>query len=236
MKLLVVIPAFNEEENLPRVISELREKVPQYDFVIINDGSTDGTEALCRAQGYPFLDLPANLGLTGAFQTGVRYACEMGYDAVIQIDGDAQHDPAYIPDMAALMEEKDLDLVIGSRFVTEKRPATMRMAGNALISWAIRVTTGKTVMDPTSGMRLYGRRVLKELAVELNARPEPDTVAQLLRGGARMEEYQVRMREREKGESYLDFGASMLYMVQMCMNIFFLQWVMKKESQTCPGQ
>ncbi len=236
MKLLVVIPAYNEAENLPQVIAEVKRKIPQYDYVIVNDGSVDNTEELCRKNGYAFLDLPANLGLTGAFQTGVRYACEMGYDAVVQLDGDGQHDPAFIPQMAECMEKKGLDLVIGSRFVSEKRPGTLRMAGNALISWAIRVTTGQTVTDPTSGLRLYGRRLLREMAYELNSRPEPDTIAQLLRRGAKMEECQVAMREREKGESYLNFSASLFYMVQMCMNIFFLQWVMKKESRTCLGQ
>ena len=106
-------------------VEELKEAVPQYDYVIVNDGSRDGTPDICREKGYPLLDLPANLGLTGAFQTGMRYACEKGYDAVIQIDGDGQHDPKYIPVMAEKMEQSGADLVIASRFVNEKRSLTM---------------------------------------------------------------------------------------------------------------
>ena len=102
MKLLIIIPAFNESENIVRVIDELRETVPQYDYVIVNDGSADNTAAICRENGYHMLDLPANLGLTGAFQTGMRYAYEKGYDAAIQIDADGQHDPKYIPDMVRI--------------------------------------------------------------------------------------------------------------------------------------
>ena len=177
MKLLIVIPAFNEAENIVRVMEELRHVVPRYDTVIVNDGSRDGTAAICREKGYPMLDLAANLGLTGAFQTGVRYAWENGYDAVIQIDGDGQHDPKFIPMMAEKMETEDADLVIASRFVNEKRPLTMRTVGNAVLDAAIRITTGKKITDSTSGMRMYGKRLLEIMATDLNSTPEPDTVA-----------------------------------------------------------
>ena len=227
MRLLIVIPAYNEAENLERFVEELKETVPQYDYVVVNDGSSDETAQICRKNGYPLLNLPANLGLTGAFQTGIRYAYEQGYDAAVQMDGDGQHEPRYLPLMAEKMETEDLDLVIGSRFVTEKRPATLRMFGNALISAAIRWTTGKRIADPTSGMRMYGRRILPEMGYGMNFRPEPDTLAWLLRKGARMAEVQVEMRERVAGQSYLNFGNSVRYMVQMCMNIFFIQWVRK---------
>ena len=158
MKLLIIIPAFNESENIVRVIDELRETVPQYDYVIVNDGSADNTAAICRENGYHMLDLPANLGLTGAFQTGMRYAYEKGYDAAIQIDADGQHDPKYIPDMVRIMEEKGADMVIGSRFVTEKKPHTLRMFGNTIIEIAIRLTTGKRLTDiPPSSPPSRGR-------------------------------------------------------------------------------
>ena len=121
MKLLIVIPAFNEAENIARVVKELQKTVPEYDFVIVNDGSRDRTGAICRENGYPTLDLSTNLGLTGAFQTGMRYAWEKGYDAVIQIDGDGQHDPQYISAMAEKMEADGADLVIASRFMNGKR-------------------------------------------------------------------------------------------------------------------
>ncbi len=228
MKLLVIIPAYNESENIVRVIEELVKTVPQYDYIIVNDGSRDNTAAVCRKHKYEMIDLPVNLGLTGAFQTGMRYAYEKGYDAAIQIDADGQHNPAYIPVMVRIMEEKQADMVIGSRFVTEKRPHTLRMLGNTIIELAVRVTTGKKLTDPTSGMRLYNRKLIKEMAFEVNFSPEPDTVSYLLRCGAHVEETQVTIRERTAGESYLGIGKSIRYMVQMCMNILFIQWVRKR--------
>lgn len=228
MKLLIIIPAFNESENIVRVIEELNQKIPQYDFVIVNDGSVDNTAEICRKQGYSLIDLPVNLGLTGAFQTGMRYAWENEYDAAIQIDADGQHDPVFIPQMLHIMEEKNADLVIGSRFVTEKKPHTMRMLGNTLIELAVRITTGKRITDPTSGMRLYNRKLIREMAYGVNFSPEPDTVSYLLRCGAKVEETQVTMRERIAGESYLNMAKSIRYMTQMCMNILFIQWVRKR--------
>ena len=229
LKLLIVIPAYNEAENIGKVIRELEETAPEYDYVVINDGSADRTAEICREKGIPLLDLPVNLGLTGAFQTGMRYACEQGYDAAIQIDADGQHDPHYIPEMVRVMEEREADLVIGSRFVTEKKPHTVRMAGSALIEFCIRVTTGKRLTDPTSGMRLYGKRVLKQMAYGVNFRPEPDTMAHLIRSGYKLEEVQVTMRERTAGDSYLTIGPIMRYMLLMCMDILFIQWARKKE-------
>lgn len=229
MRLLVVIPAYNEEESLPGTVQEIREKAPGVDYVIVNDGSGDGTGELCRREGYPLLDLPTNLGLTGAFQTGVRYAWERDYDAVMQLDADGQHDPAFILPMMEKMERDGLDLVIGSRFLTAKRPRSLRMAGNAMIERAIRLTTGKRITDPTCGMRLYGRRVMEHMAFSATARPEPDTLAFLIRSGARVGECPVSIRERQAGESYLSLGRSFRYMAQMGMNIFILQWVFRKE-------
>ena len=231
MKLLVVIPAFNEAENIPRVMQELRDAAPDTDYAIINDGSLDNTADLCRENGYHLINLPVNLGLTGAFQTGVRYAAEHGYDGVLQLDADGQHDPRYIADMIRVLSDQQADLVIASRFVTEKKPRSLRMLGSNLISHAIRLTTGRRLTDPTSGMRLWGKALLRDMAYDINFRPEPDTVAFLIRSGARVEEIQVTMRERLAGESYLNFGKSIKYMVQMCMNILFIQWVLKRRPE-----
>ena len=112
MKVLIVIPAYNEQENIERVVDDLIQNYPQYDYLVVNDGSKDRTAAICREKGYHFLDLPVNLGLAGAFQAGMRYADRMDYDMAIQFDGDGQHDPQYIEAMAAKMEEEALDVVI----------------------------------------------------------------------------------------------------------------------------
>lgn len=232
LRLLVVIPAYNEEASLPATIRELREKAPEADFVVVNDGSRDRTAEICREAGYPLLDLPTNLGLTGAFQTGIRYAYERDYDAALQLDADGQHDPAFLRPMVEKMEKEDLDLVLGSRFLEKRRPRSLRMVGNALIETALRWTTGRKITDPTCGMRLYGRRVLAHMALSPNARPEPDTIAFLIRSGAKTAEVPVSVRERQAGESYLSLGRSFRYMAQMGMNIFVLQWVLKKEKLT----
>lgn len=230
MRVLIVIPAYNEAENIVRVIQELRTVAPSYDYVVVNDGSSDETAAMCRRNGYHLIDLPVNLGLTGAVQTGVRYALECGYDAVLQLDADGQHDPRYVEEMARIMEEKDADVVIASRFLTEKKPHNLRMLGSNMIAGAIRLTTGRRLTDPTSGMRLWNRRIMTQLVNRRSFRPEPDTVAFLLRQGAKVEEIQVTMRERTAGESYLSPAKAMKYMVQTCASIMLIQWVLKKES------
>lgn len=228
MKVLAIIPAFNEAENIVDVVKELNNIVPWCDYVVINDGSRDNTAKICRENGFNLLDLPVNLGLSGAFQTGMRYACENGYEAVIQFDGDGQHDPKYIEQMVHLLENDECDLVIGSRFVTQKRPKSLRMVGNALIELLIRLTTGQRIGDPTSGMRMYGPKVLRHFATEMNYGPEPDTICFLMRNGVRVKEVQVEMRERTAGVSYLNFTRSIIYMLHMCMSIMFIQWFRKK--------
>lgn len=228
MKILIIIPAYNEEANIVGVVEKLRREVPQYDYIVVNDGSRDHTARICREHGFELIDLPVNLGLTGAVQAGMRYAYQMGYDAAIQIDGDGQHNPAYIPEMERIMEAERCDVVVGSRFVTQKRPKSLRMLGNVIISWAVKLTTGKTMSDPTSGMRLFSRPLIRCFANELNFGPEPDTVSYLLRCGAQMQELQVTMNERVAGESYLTFGRSMKYMMEMCISIFMIQGFRKK--------
>ena len=180
MRLLIVIPAYNEAANIKRVVDNLIENFSQYDYIIVNDGSKDDTAKICRENDYNLLDLANNLGLTGAVQAGMRYAYQNNYDAVLQFDGDGQHRPEYIKDLLDVMQEKNVDIVIGSRFVTEKKPKTLRMLGNNLIAGLIRLTTGKYIKDTTSGMRLYGRRVIEEFSRNINYAPEPDTISYLI--------------------------------------------------------
>ena len=227
-KLLIVIPAYNEEDNIVRVVDDLIQNYPQYDYVVVNDGSRDRTAQLCREHGYHLIDLPVNLGLAGAFQTGLRYAAKHGYDCALQFDGDGQHPPKYI---AAMLEqlENGADIVIGSRFITVKKPKTLRMVGSYLISWAIRLTTGRAICDPTSGMRLFNRAMLEEFAQNLNYGPEPDTISYLIKNGAVVKEVQIEILERTGGESYLNFTRSVEYMLKMGMSILLIQWFRKRD-------
>lgn len=229
MKLLIVIPAYNEQENIERVVGNLIKNYPQYDYVVVNDGSKDATREICRKNGYNLIDLPVNLGLAGAFQTGLRYAKIKNYDAVLQFDADGQHLPEYIREMLECMQQSGSDIVIGSRFVTVKKPKTLRMFGSYLISWAMWLTTGKKICDPTSGMRLFNRKMINEFATDANFAPEPDTISFLLKNGATICEVQVNMRDRIAGESYLNLINAAKYMIKMGLSIIFIQWFRKRK-------
>ena len=230
-RLLIVIPAYNEEANIEKVVGNLAKNYPQYDYVVVNDGSRDHTAAICRAHGFRLIDLPVNLGLAGAFQTGLRYAAENGYDCAIQLDADGQHKPQYIAPMLEALED-GADIVIGSRFLTVKKPKTLRMLGSYIISWAIRLTTGRAICDPTSGMRLFNRAMVEEFAQNLNYGPEPDTISYLIKNGAVVREVQVEMGERTAGQSYLTFYKSVQYMVKMAISILLIQWFRKRDTET----
>ena len=224
---LIIIPAYNEEGNIERVVSNLIQNYPQYDYVVVNDGSKDSTADICKRNGYNLLDQPINLGLAGAVQTGMKYAYENGYKAAIQFDGDGQHRPEFIGTMYEKIQE-GYDIVIGSRFVTEKKPNTLRMFGSNLIQGIIRLTAHVNIQDPTSGMRMYNRKVIKVLAEQINMGPEPDTVTHLIRSGAKVTEIQVKMDERIAGESYLNLSRSAKYMTTMFTSILLIGFFRKK--------
>ena len=223
MKTLIIIPAYNEGENIERVVTTIKQSCPLYDYLIVNDGSRDNTEEICIKNGYHFVSHPVNLGLAAGVQTGMLYAYKNGYDAAIQFDGDGQHDADYISKMVEEIS-KGYNIVIGSRFVTEKKPKSLRMLGSNLIQFAIKLTTGKDLKDPTSGMRMFDRSMIKKLALAADLGPEPDTVALLVREGATFSEIQVEMHDRVAGESYLNFANSVNYMMRMFVSILILQW------------
>lgn len=228
MKTLVIVPAFNEEANIERTVKTLTDtfKSDAFDYIIINDGSTDKTEGICKKNSFNYISHPVNLGLKSAVQTGFLFAYQHGYDAAIQFDGDGQHDPSFIEAMAEQIALGH-DIVIGSRFVSEKKPFSLRMIGSFLIGATIFITTGKRIKDPTSGMRMYNKATIKKLAHANDLGPEPDTVALLLRKGATVKEIQVKMFDRTAGKSYLTFWKSVNYMAKMLVSILILQWFRK---------
>lgn len=228
-RVLAVIPAYNEQENIVSTIDDLCNNAPNIDYIVINDGSKDCTLDICKANGYNYIDLPVNLGLAGAFQTGMRYAYEHDYDYAIQFDADGQHSAAYIAEMVQLAQRTDANIVIGSRFATQKKPISARMAGSVLISAMILFTTHQRIQDPTSGMRLFDKAMIPLFANELDFGPEPDTISLLMRWGYKVEEMQVEMRERIAGESYLNFTKSVAYMLRMSISILLVQWFRRKK-------
>lgn len=227
MKKLIIVPAYNESENIEKTINDILEHAPGFDYIVINDGSKDNTAQICKKKGYNLIDLPINLGLAAAFQTGVKYAYRRNYDCAIQFDADGQHRAEYIEKLVEKVEE-GYDIAIGSRFVDKKKDRSLRMLGSRMISAAIKITTGFRLKDPTSGMRMLNKRMIKEFALNLNYGPEPDTISYLVKKGCRIGEVQVEMDERTAGESYLNMKRSIIYMMRMTMSILFIQSFRKK--------
>lgn len=228
-QVLAIVPAYNEQDNIVSTIEDLRKNAPEVDYVIINDGSTDNTLEVCEEHGFNTISLPVNSGLACGFQTGMQYALMHDYDYAVQFDADGQHAAEFIQAMLDLAENENLDIVIGSRFKTQKKPKTNpRMIGSILITRMILWTTRIRISDPTSGMRLFNKRMIKLFAHESDFSPEPDTIAHVARNGAKIDEIQVEMRERTAGTSYLNISRSIAYMLRVCISILFVQWFRKK--------
>lgn len=222
MKTLVVIPAYNEALNIEKTVHDLEVNAPDVDYVVVNDGSKDNTLEVLRKNHFNYIDGFCNLGLFGAVQTGFKLALKEDYDVVIQFDGDGQHSAKYIESLVKEIENGN-SIVIGSRFVDEKKPFTARMIGSRFIAGAIKLVTGKTITDPTSGFRAYDRACIKDYALEMNNPPEPDTLVYMLRKQREIKEIQVQMSEREFGESYLNLVNTIKYMSRMMVSIFLIQ-------------
>lgn len=227
-RILAIVPAYNEEESIEATMADLEANAPFADVVIIDDGSSDGTAKVCRSHGWNLISLPINLGLSDAFQAGMKYAEQNDYDYAIQFDADGQHVASFIEDLLTVAMETGSDIVIGSRFLTtKKKKASARMIGSAVLSRLLKLTTGQWIHDPTSGMRLYGRRAIKLFATKYDYGPEPDTLALFMRKGLKVTEVQVEMRERVAGETYLSLHRSAAYMMRMFVSILLVQWVRK---------
>lgn len=225
MRTLAIIPAFNEESSLAATVDGLKSVCPQVDALVIDDGSTDGTKAVCIEHGFDFLSMPMNTGLACVFRTGIAYALEHGYDAAVQFDADGQHLPEYIAPMEKALEEQGADVVIASRILAGEAPSGLRNLGSKLISWLIKRTTGTVITDPTSGMRMYNRRMIELFATGFDVHPEPDIIALIARRGGKVVEIPARMRERQAGTSYLTFGRSVSYMLHTVLSIVLYQWL-----------
>lgn len=222
MKKLIIIPAYNEGENIKKTIEDIKEKAPEFDYVVINDCSTDNTLEVLRENHFNYVNLPLNLGIGGAVQTGYRYAWEHGYDLAVQVDGDGQHDPAFLNEMASYLEEHQLDMVIGSRFITKEgfQSSFMRRVGITYFTGLIKLLTGKTITDPTSGLRLAGRKVIGLFAENYPVDyPEPETAVTVLDAGLKVAEIPVIMRERQGGVSSITAKKSVYYMIKVSLAI-----------------
>jgi glycosyltransferase involved in cell wall biosynthesis len=226
-RVLLIIPAFNESGNLPQLIGEIRRHCPDYDFVIINDSSTDDTGAVAQRLGGMVIHLPINLGIGGAVQTGIRYACQQGYDVCLQCDGDGQHDPGQASALIEKIVSGEADLVIGSRFLSEGgfRSTAVRRAGIALLSRWIRWFSRHRITDPTSGFRAMNRKLMNEFSrFYPQEYPEPESLYAVLHRGYRVVECPVIMRPREAGRSSIQRLDSLLYVIKVCLAVL-VDWL-----------
>ena len=227
MKVLIIIPAYNEELNIEKTVNDVKNNT-EYDYVVVNDCSKDNTKKVCEKNEFNMISLPVNYGLTSGIQIGMKYAYENNYDIAIQFDGDGQHQAKYIKDLVEKIEKENCDIAIGSRFEKEKKPHSMRMIGSNIIQFAIKLVTGKRITDPTSGMRAYNKKAIKEFITNTSLTPEPDTIVYMIKKGLNVQEVQVEMKEREFGESYLNTFKSIEYMLSMMFSIVFIRAFTKK--------
>lgn len=222
MRTLLIIPAYNEADGISELIENLQTNYPQYDYIIINDGSKDNTKKLCQQKGYHILNLPFNLGIGGAVQTGYKYACENEYDYTVQIDGDGQHDPAYIEEMLDEMLKDKADIAIGSRFIQKKgfQSSKLRRTGISFLSMLIRICTGKKIYDVTSGYRIANAKYSRIFAQDYSRDyPEPEAIVTAVAWGAKIIEFPVEMKERKTGTSSISPVRSVYYMIKVTLAI-----------------
>ena len=231
MKILAIIPAYNERGNLPRTLEDLKEHCPEADPLVINDCSTDGTLAWLRDNDVPHLDLSANLGIGGAVQAGYLYARERGYEVAVQFDGDGQHEAVYLPKLIAKIENGLADIAIGSRFVEKEgfQSSGARRAGIGFLSRLIRLLSGVHILDVTSGMRAVNRRFIEEYAARYpQDYPEPEAILTAALLGARIAEVPVQMKEREEGKSSISPLSSVYYMVKVSLALMMIRIRIRK--------
>ncbi len=226
MKVLMIIPAYNEEQNIENTIRKIikynDESINKIDYIIINDGSTDDTKQICAKNNYNTINLIHNLGIGGAVQTGYKYALKNNYDVAIQFDGDGQHDENYIDSLVKEITG-GTNFVIGSRFVSnlsEFKSSSTRRIGIKILSILIKICTGKRIFDPTSGFRAADKKVIELFANHYPTEyPEPESTTELIKKGLKVKEIPVKMHEREFGNSSIKPLKSVYYMFSVCLSI-----------------
>lgn len=221
-KVLIIIPAYNEAGSIKKLIEEIKNKCPEADYIVLNDCSTDNTETELKNIKANYLKIPVNLGIGGAVQLGYKYARENGYDIAVQVDGDGQHDVAYIDSIITDIKLGKSDIVIGSRFIDKEgfQSTGSRRIGIKILSSLIYLSCGCKVKDATSGFRAAGKEYINIFANEYpDDYPEPEVLVSATLNGARIKEIPVIMRERKEGVSSINFGKSVYYMIKVSIAI-----------------
>ena len=224
MKVLLIIPAYNEEENILKVCRSIEKFDNEIDYIVINDGSKDNTLKILKENNLKYINLVNNLGIGGAVQTGYKYAYENNYDIAIQFDGDGQHDINYVKKICEPLINGQADMCIGTRYLDKSsskfQSTFMRRLGSNIISICIRIFCGKKITDPTSGFRAVNKKVIEEFAKEYPKEyPEPESTVSLLVNKYKVEEIPVSMNEREGGTSFVTPLKSIDYMLKVILAI-----------------
>ena len=222
MKCLLIIPAYNESNNIEQVIHNIQEKCSFADYLVVNDCSSDDTRQKLEQIGAAYISAPVNLGIGGAVQAGYRYALQNDYDIAVQVDGDGQHDVVYVAEMVQLIEAHEADIVIGSRFIDKEgfQSSGARRAGINFLSGLISLLCGKHIKDVTSGFRAVNRQFIKIYANDYpDDYPEPEAIVTALINGGHIEEFPVIMHERISGKSSINLKRSVYYMIKVTLAI-----------------
>ena len=222
MRCLLIIPAYNESNSIESVVQNIRQKCAEVDYLVVNDCSLDDTRMKLDRIGASYISAPVNLGIGGAVQAGYKYALLNGYDIAIQVDGDGQHDVSYIPQMIEIIKADRADIVIGSRFIAKEgfQSSGLRRAGISFLSGLIHVLCGKKIKDVTSGFRAVNRKYIQLYANDYpDDYPEPEAIVTALISGGRIMEIPVVMKEREYGESSINFKRSVYYMIKVTLAV-----------------
>ncbi len=231
-KIILIIPAYNEEETILKTIEKIKSFNQKskiiYDYLVINDGSTDATEDILTRNGVPHITLIHNLGIGGAVQTGYKYALENYYDIAVQFDGDGQHDVKSIEFLLKPIINNTADMTIGSRFILKEKDnfksSLMRRCGIKLISLVIKLKTKKTILDTTSGFRAVNRNIIESFSEDYPTEyPEPISTVYALKKGYRIEEIPAKMHSREGGTSSITSWKSIYYMINVILSILIIE-------------
>ena len=225
-KILLIIPAYNEEDNILKTCQKIQKLDKNLDFIVINDGSKDNTLRILKDNNIPHINLIHNLGIGGAVQTGYKYALEHNYDIAVQFDGDGQHDVRYVEKLIKPILKGEADFTIGSRFIEELstfKSSRARRIGINIISFFIKLFTRKKIYDTTSGFRAVNKDIIKLFAEYYPIEyPEPVSTTELLKLGKRVKEVSVEMNEREGGVSSIRAWKNAYYMFNVILSIIIV--------------
>lgn len=233
---LAIIPSFNEEESLPTTLKELMQVRPDADIVVVDDGSSDRTASIARQMGVYVIELPVNLGIGGAVQSGLYFAARHGYDAAFQYDADGQHRPDQIECLVAPILRGEADMVLGSRFLKDSGYRVSIVRGSMM--WLLRTLTsmaiGQRITDNTSGFRAYGKDAIRFMTMNCSCDyPEIEAIIRLVRSGYRFTEVSTSMRERVAGKSMFTPFRSMYFMLRSLMAVFISVWSTPRCGEKC---